>query len=100
GGCQREGRGVFVESRSHGKHHGGDGRGRCPRRLAAGTAKFPSRRLRGIASRGTFGEEIASRRAPDARGRGAAACFNRNADARRFSRNEQEGYGNEDCIGG
>src|SRR5260370_23121327 len=43
-----------------------------------------------------FRSKTASRRTPDARRRGAAACFHRDADAGRFSRDEQEGPRNDD----
>src|SRR5260370_31345197 len=43
-----------------------------------------------------FRSKTASRRTPYARRRGAAACFHRDADAGRFSRDEQEGPGNDD----
>src|SRR5258707_438757 len=41
-GGSGEGRGVFVEPRAHREQHRGDGGGRCPRSLVAGTAQFSS----------------------------------------------------------
>jgi len=67
------------------RHDRGDGRGRCPRRIAAGNGAISvTMILQRCIPRGVLGKKLLRVEHRDARRRGAAACFDPERRCRTF----------------